>query len=140
MSFKNYEDTSPLVACYNTTSYSATGPTKIVPINANLFAGEISGGNTLTLENKASLMGDVYGYSQVSLGLWCSFHLDGVRQYQGLDVCSSISTATFKAPEQFYANSNENVQIKTEYKINSNGDYTVHLQAGYPRITGVLLK
>ena len=143
MSYKNIEDSSPLVACYNSASQSTSGlKNNIMSINASLFSGEISGGNTVTLNNQAALMGDVYGYSPTSLGFWCSFHLDDVRQYQGLDVCSSIDNAVLKATEHFFANSSVDDQIKSEWRINSGAGsgVQVYIEEGYPRLTGVLLK
>ena len=143
MSYKNIEDSSPLVACYNSTSQTTTGVfNKIMSVDSSLFSGEISGGNTITLDQQATLMGDIYGYSPVSLGFWSSFHLDDVRQYQSLDLCSSIDNAGFKAPESFFANSNANNQIKSEWRINSNAgaNCVVYIESGFPRLTGVLLK
>ena len=143
MSYKNFETSSPLVACYNSSSQSTTGSTdNIMSIDSTLHAGVISGGDTVTLDYKASLMGDIYGYSPTSLGFWSSFHLDGTRQYQGLDVCSGITTASFKAPEQFFTNSDVNDQIESEWRINpsAGASVLVYIESGYPRLTGVLLK
>ena len=143
MSYKNFETSSPLVACYNSTTQSTTGVfDKIMSIDSTLFSGEISGGDTITLDYKATLMGDIYGYTNNSLGFWSSFHLNGTRQYQGLDVCSGISAASFKAPEQFFTNSGDNDQIESEWRVNPNAgsNTSIYITAGYPRLTGILLK
>jgi len=143
MSYKNFETSSPLVACYNSTSQSTTGVfDKIMSIDSSLFSGEISGGDTITLDYKAALMGDIYGQTNNSLGFWSSFHLNGTRQYQGLDVCSGISTASFKAPEQFFTNSDVNDQIESEWRVHplAGSGTSIYITAGYPRLTGILLK
>ena len=144
MSFKNFDDINPLIAVFENNSSTTNSVTPYMKFNTSLYNGTVSS-DTLTLEYPSTLRGDFYGYTTDSgsvntgkLSVYAAFYVDGVEQYQSLEINAGSGWANIGGGEPFFADAPANVPIKARYRIA--GTMNVTTFAKFPRITGVLIK
>lgn len=140
MSYKNFSDTIALVAIYNTSSNTTSNTSVDMPIDTSLHVGNLSS-DEFSFTQNASLMGDFYGYSNTSGSVAVSgfFVVDNVEQTMSQDRNYDGNTNSSRGPEPFYANVPKSIVSSARYKRKTNSANTT-TEAGYPRITGVLIQ
>lgn len=144
MSFKNFDDINPLVAVFENNSRTTNSVTPYMNFDTSLYSGTVSS-DTLTLEYPCTLRGDFYGstydHNNVNSGklsAFAAFYVDGVEQYQSVEINAGSGWADYGGGEPFFADAPANVPIKARYRIA--GTMNVTTFAKFPRITGVLTK
>jgi len=137
MSYIYFNNRSPLVAVYNSTSQTSNTDIRKMPIDTSLHSGDISN-NEVTLDFACHLMGDFYGSTTVNLVIQSCFLIDSVEQFEATDPNKGASSVGSRSPENFFAKANRGQTIATQYKRFTETSYTITTDAVYPRITGVL--
>ena len=140
MSYKNFDDTTALIAIYNTQDRTVHNGTVIFNVDTSLHAGSLNVSNEFTFTQNACLVGDFYGYSNTtgSLAISAYFVVNSSAQNMSQDRNYGGGTNSARGPEPFHANISKGLTTYGQYKRHVDSDLNVTTLAGYPRFTGVL--